>query len=174
MIVLWAACLIGVIVSAVGFWSSLDTAYADIEDGESEVQGWCITGPDPRAATDPHFQYAVTGQVNEEANKNDPIHVHLDDLVKDGWLVSIADSYGHNYILSVYWVHDEAGNHARAYVPKTDRGLDEVTCAEALQATGDIADQYLPRGADVEMLRQKGLGSSGQTNTEQGRKRGEE
>ena len=151
---------------------------ARIEAGEFEIQGWCITGPDPRAdGTAEHhaFDHAVTGLVNAEANKNDPPHVHVDDLINDGWIKSKEELYGRSFIFSGYWVEEEGQNHFRAYVPKDDNALEEVSCEKALQVTADQKDGYLDGGVgDLEMQRQHGLGSDGQTTTEQGRPRGKE
>ncbi len=149
-------------------------AHADVHQGDFEIQGVCVTGMDPRAGSDPDFAMAVTGPHNADANANDPFHVHLDDLVKDGYLPSAQAAIGHAYIFSGYWVEDGTQKHFRAYVPKSDSGLEEVPCPIALQVTQNTKDQYLPEGVDVEMQRNHGLGSSGQTNTEQGRRRGEE
>jgi len=150
------------------------TAHADIRQGDFEIQGVCVTGMDPRAGSDLDFEHAITGLHNADANSNDPFHVHLDDLIHDGFLPSAEAAIGHSYIFSVYWVKEGTQTHARAYVTKDDVGLEEVSCETALQVTQNTKDQYLPEGTDVEMLRQKGLGSDGQTTTEQGRPRGKE
>jgi len=149
-------------------------ARADIHQGDFEIQGWCITGPDPRMGHEPDFDYAVTGMVNGDANLNDPPHVHLDDIITGGFLPNVEASYGHAYIFSGYWVEHMGQKHFRAYVTKDDKGLEEVPCPVALQVTQNTKDQYLPEGTDVEMQRQHGLGSDGQTTTEQGRPRGKE
>ncbi len=161
--------------------SSTQSVSADVHQGDFEVQGVCVTGLDPRAATDPDFAMAVTGKdesgnylFSTDANLNDPPHVHVDDLVKDGFIKSPQELFGHSYIFSGYWVEDGPQKHFRAYVPNGDAGLEEVPCSVALAITQDVKDQYLAPSVDVEMQRNHGLGSSGQTNTEQGRRRGEE
>lgn len=147
---------------------------AGIDEGEFDIQGWCITGPDFRASDHDDFFNAVTGLVNNGAVLNDPPHVHVDDLIKDGWIPNKEALYGRSFIFSGYWVADGTQRHFRAYVPKSDNALEEVSCEKALNVTSNTKDQYLPEGTDVEMLRQKGLGSDGQTNTEQLRPRGKE
>src|ERR1044072_2215423 len=141
--------------------------HADIHEGEFDIQGWCITGPDNRIGVDPAFNYAVTGKVNPQAlamYTQGREHVHLDDLVKDGYIPNIEATYGHSYIFSGYWVKEHGQDHFRAYVPKSDPGLEEVPCEVALAVNSNTKDQYLPEGVDTEMLRQKGLGADGQTN----------
>lgn len=145
-------------------------AKADIREGDFEVQGWCITGPDPRMASGDHaFHYAVTGKHNPSAtvNGNDRDHIHLDDLIADGNIPNAEATYGHAYIFSGYWAKGEDGqNHFRVYVTKDDFGLEEVSCETALQVTPNTKDQYLPEGTDTEMQREHGFGSDGQTTTE--------
>jgi hypothetical protein len=154
------------------------TAWADIHPGEFEIQGWCVQGPDPRMGQgNPDFDYAVTGLHNPASSGsvfNDPPHVHVDDLIHDGFIKDPSELYGRAFIFSGYWVEHEGQKHFRAYVPKDDMGLEEVSCETALQVTPDTKDQYLAPSVDTEMQREHGLGSSGQTNTEQGKRRGEE
>ncbi len=142
--------------------------HADIEEGEFDIQGWCVSGPDPV------FGDAVVGMHNGDAVVNGRPHIHVSDLIKDGFIPDRAALYGHAFVFSGYWTKDMGADHFHAYVPKSDAGLEEVSCAKALQTNSNTKDQYLPEGVDVEMQRNHGLGSSGQTNTEQGRRRGEE
>jgi hypothetical protein len=152
------------------------SAYADIHPGDSELQGWCITGPDPRKGSDPTFEHAVTGYVSGGALENDPKHIHLDDLIKDGQLTSVEETYGRSFIFAGYWVADGHQTHLHAYLPKSDRALLEVPCYVALGITGDSQDGYLDvaPGGDKEQKRQNGMDGEGQTQSDKGKERGAE
>lgn len=142
---------------------------ADIRDGDFEIQGWCVD------AVDYVFDDAVLGRHNPDAvvNGNNHDHVHVNDLIAGGFIPNREALVGHAFVFSGYWATD-GGKHFHAYVPKDDAGLEQVSCPVALQTTNNTKDQYLAEGVDVEMQRNHGLGSSGQTNTEQGKRRGEE
>lgn len=157
-------------------------AHADIHPGDFELQGWCITGPDPRMGTDHAFHAAVTGQVNASATINrapdgaDVKHVHLDDLIKDGFIPNVESTYGKSYIFSGYWVEQDGQKHFRAYVPKDEPYLEQVSCEKALSITADTKDGYLDvaPGGDAEQKRQNGMDGEGQTQSEKGEERGKE
>ncbi len=143
-------------------------AHADIEEGSYEIQGWCFDHMDPV------FPDALGGDHNSEAVTNARPHMHMEWLVKDGFIPSAEYMVGKCAVLFSAWVRDENGAlHQMAYVPKTESGLQIVSRHEALNFTDSIVDQYI-EDMDVENARRKGLGSSGSTPTHQGHRRGAE
>jgi hypothetical protein len=100
--------------------------------------------------------------------------VHLDDLVKDGFIPNAEATYGKGYIFTGYWVEDGHERHFRAYVPKDEPYLEQVDCAKALAITNDTKDGYLLESTDAEKQRQDGMDGEGQTQTERGEPRGKE
>lgn len=168
MMILSFLCALGMLVSLIGLLETVTPVYADIEPGEFDLQGWCISGPDPV------FDDAVTGEHNGDAVVNARPHVHVTDLISGGFISNKEALYGHAFVFSGYWTKESGQDHFHAYVPKSDSGIEEVSCAKALATNSNTKDQYLAEGVDVEMQRSHGLGSSGQTPTEQGKRRGEE
>jgi hypothetical protein len=170
MILLSFLCMLGMLVSVIGFLQTVQPVHADIREGDFEVQGWCVTGPDPV------FDDAVAIETNPDALHNDRKHGHVGDLIKDGFIPNRESLYGRGMVIPIYWTENQDGKHANAYVPTSDKsmGIHFTDCLSATTIPATVVNEYLAPSIDQEAQRQKGLGSSGQTNSEQGKRRGEE
>jgi hypothetical protein len=149
----------------------------------------CITGSDPRAQTDPeHFQGAARGFAPAPGVVTNAIpHWHLQDIARDlevpvaDLVAELAADYnerGQCALLNFYRSDDAGGTHHNAYFPYAQgagtKAIPIMSVNKAAEAIGDGNTEYLQQSVDQEMQRNHGLGSSGQTPSEQGKRRGEE
>lgn len=149
----------------------------------------CITGPDPRAQTNPeHFSGSALGFVLQKDIVTNAIpHWHFQDAARDlgvpvqELVKTLADEYnqkGNCSLWNFYRSDDEGGTHHNAFFPYGAGATPKMITLMPLQKAAEFATgesrEYIPESMNTEQAAEKGMVGNGQTTSDQQKPRGKE
>lgn len=190
MIALQFVCALGMLLSLIGFLETVRPVSAAENLPEYAEYAVCLTGPDPRAQTDPeHFAGSALGFAPAKGVVTNAIpHWHFQDAARDlgvpvselvSTLTSAYQNEGKCVLFNFYRSDDAGGTHHNAFFPYGAGATPIMLTLLPLDKASDSATgegkEYAPESMDDEAARGHGVnGNQGQTLSDQVQRRGKE